>query len=107
MVEPGLDRHDWESEWQQLEPHVRDAPAEALPELHGLVERMLRERGYLDDDLVATEGTDPEILAEYVTGSDIVARLERGENVDPSDIGSVVQGYRGVFEHLTAERSAP
>ena len=32
VVEPGLDQHDWESEWQLLEPLVRDSPAEALPE---------------------------------------------------------------------------
>jgi len=106
-MDPGLDRHDWESEWQQLEPHVRDAPAEALPELHDLVERMLQERGYLEDDLVATEGTDPEILAEYVAGAEVVQRLESGESVDPSDIGQVIQGYRALFEHLTSERSAP
>ena len=107
MVDPGLDLHDWESEWQQLEPLVRDSPAEALPELHDLTQRMLQERGILDDDLVATEGADPELLAEYVAGSDVVARLERGEDVDPGDIASVVGGYRSLYEHLTAERAAP
>jgi hypothetical protein len=107
MVEPGLDRHDWESEWQALEPHVRDAPAEALPELHDLVERMLHERGYLADDGTATQDADPEILAEYVTGAEVVERLERGESVDPSDIGSAVQGYRAVYEYVTTERAAP
>ena len=44
MVEPGLDRHDWESEWQQLEPLVRDSPAETLPELHDLLVRLLPDR---------------------------------------------------------------
>jgi hypothetical protein len=107
VVEPGLDRHDWESEWQQLEPLVRDSPAEALPELHDLIERMLQEREILDEDLVATEGADAELLAEYVAGKDLVDRLERGESVDPSDVGSVVQGYRALFEFLTSERSAP
>jgi hypothetical protein len=107
VVEPGLDRHDWESEWQQLEPLVRDSPAEALPELHDLIRRMLQEREILDEDLVATEGADAELLAEYVAGKDVVDRLERGETVDPGDIGSVVQGYRALFEFLTSERSAP
>ena len=107
VVEPGLDRHDWESEWQQLEPLVRDSPAEALPELHDLIVRMLREREILDDDLVATEGADPELLAEYVAGKEVVDRLERGEDVDPGDIASVVGGYRSLYEFLTSERSAP
>jgi hypothetical protein len=106
-VEPGLDRHDWESEWQQLEPLVRDSPAEALPELHALIVRMLQEREVLDEDLVATEGADPELLAEYVAGKDVVDRLERDEDVDPGEIGSVVGGYRSLYEFLTTERSAP
>lgn len=107
MTEPGLDRHDWESEWQQLEPLVRDSPAEALPELHDLIVRMLREREILDEDLVATEGSDPELLAEYVAGKDVVDRLERGEDVDPGDIASVVGGYRSLYEFLASDRAAP
>jgi hypothetical protein len=107
VVEPGLDLHDWETEWQQLEPLVRDSPAEALPEVHGLIVRMLQEREILDEDLVATEGADPELLAEYVAGKDVVDRLERGEDVDPSDVGSVVGGYRSLYEFLANERPAP
>ena len=106
VVEPGLDKHDWESEWQLLEPLVRDAPAETLPELHDLIVRMLQESRFLDEDLLATEGTDPELLAEYVAGKDVVDRLERGETVDPGDIASVVGGYRSLYEYLAAERTA-
>ena len=106
-TDPGLDLHDWESEWQQLEPLVRDSPAEALPELHDLIVRMLQEREILDEDLVATEGSDPELLAEYVAGQDVVDRLERGETVDPGDIASVVGGSRLLYEFLTNERTAP
>ena len=106
-MEPGLDLHDWESEWHELEPLVRDSPAEALPELHDLVVRMLQERKLLDEGLVAREGSDPELLAEYVAGKDVVDRLERGEDVEPSDIASVVGGYRSLYEFLTSERAAP
>jgi hypothetical protein len=107
VVEPGLDLHDWESEWQQLEPLVRDSPAEALPELHGLVERMLQEREILDENRIVTEGADPELIASYQAGKDVVDRLERGDTVDPSDIGNVIQEYRGLFNYLTEERAAP
>ncbi|HEY7708293.1 MAG TPA: hypothetical protein VH968_14105 [Gaiellaceae bacterium] len=107
MTEPGLDLHDWESEWEQLEPLVRDSPAEALPELHDLIVRMLQDRGLLDESLAAAEGADPELLAEYVAGKDVVDKLERGEDVDPGDIASVVGGYRSLFEYLTTERAAP
>jgi hypothetical protein len=107
VVEPGLGLHDWESEWQQLEPLVRDSPAEALPELHDLVVRMLQERGMLDESLVAAEGADPELLAEYVAGKDVVDRLDRGEDVDPGDVASIVGGYRSLYEFLMSERPAP
>ena len=106
-TDPGLDLHSWESEWEQLEPLVRDSPAEALPELHDLVERMLKQRGILDDDLVATEGADPELLAEYVAGTEVIERLERGEAVDPGDIASVIGGYRSLYEFLVTERPSP
>src|SRR5918998_1711158 len=33
MQEPGLDRHEWESELQALEPELEDDPLGALPEL--------------------------------------------------------------------------
>ena len=33
MSEPGLDRHEWETEWEQLEPDLEDSPSEALNEL--------------------------------------------------------------------------
>jgi hypothetical protein len=107
VSEPGLDRHDWESEWAGLEPLVVDAPADALPELHDLVERMLVERGYLHEDRTAAEDADPELLAEYVAADDVVRRLDGGETVDPADIGSAVSGLRGVYEFVIAERSAP
>jgi hypothetical protein len=107
VVEPGLDLHDWESEWQQLEPLVRDSPTEALPELHDLIVRMLQEREILDEDLVAREGADPELLASYAAGKEVVDRLDRAETVDPSDIGNVIQEYRGIYEHLTSQRAAP
>jgi hypothetical protein len=103
VVEPGLDVHDWEGEWQQLEPLVRDSPAETLPELHDLIVRMLQERGMLDGDLVATKGADPELLAEYVAGTVVVRRLEAGETVDPGEIASVIGGYRSLYEFLTTE----
>jgi hypothetical protein len=107
VSEPGLDRHEWESEWQSLEPLVVDSPAEALPEVHELVERMLVERGYLTESRRAAENADPELLAEYVAGADVVRRLEAGEAVDPGDLASAVSGYRSLYEYLLSERSAP
>lgn len=105
--EPGLDRHEWESEWEALAPEVDDSPADALPELHGLVERMLVERGFAVDDQVADDGDDPEILAEFRAARDVTLLLERGEQVGPGDVAAAVNGYRAVYDYLLEERSGP
>jgi hypothetical protein len=107
MQEPGLDRHEWESEMQALEPELQDAPAEALPELLDLVQRMLEERGYAVTDPVADDGDEPEILAEYRAARETTLALERGDDVGPGDVGAAVNGLRAVYDHVIAERAAP
>jgi hypothetical protein len=108
MIEPGLDRHEWESEWQALEEQLADAPADALPDVDDLVERMLVERGYAIDDPVAREGEDREVVAEFQAAREITRLVEAGsEEVSPGDVGAAVNGYRAIFEYLISERSAP
>jgi uncharacterized protein (UPF0297 family) len=108
-TEPGLDRHEWEGEFQALEPELEDAPREALPELLGLVDRMLDERGYAPNDPVAGDGGDePEILAEYRAARETANAVERGgDDVGPGDVAAAVNGLRAVFDHLVSERQAP
>jgi hypothetical protein len=107
VVEPGLDRHEWETEWQSLEPLVVDSPAEALPELGDLIERMMAERGFPLTEEAAHEASDPEIVAEFLEARRITNLVERGEAVDPGDIGAAVTGYRNLYEFLLGERRAP
>ena len=108
MQEPGLDRHEWETEWQQLEPLVLDSPRESLPELHDLVRRMLEERGYAIDQEVVREGNDPEIIAEYLAAREITGRAERDEpGLSPGDVGEAIASYRNLYEFLLENRAAP
>ena len=107
MQEPGLDRHEWETEWEALEPQVRDSPAEALPELDALVERMLVERGYPVADEVALEGADPEIVAEFRSAREITRLFESDAEVSPGDAATAVEGYRTVYAYLLDHRSPP
>lgn len=104
MQEPGLDRHEWESEWQALEPLVVDSPVEALPELDRLVERMLREEGYPlgTEDPVDDEGIDPEVLAAFRAAHEVTQQADRGADVDLGDVGQAVRLYRELYEHLLA-----
>jgi hypothetical protein len=106
MQEPGLDRHEWETELQSLEDDLRDDPESGLPQLADLVERMLVERGFTPEDPVASDGADPEILASYRAARETATLAERGD-VDPGDVGDAIEQLRAVFDYLVAERSAP
>jgi len=108
MVDPGLDRHEWESELRALEPELADAPAEALSELADLVERMLDARGYEIGDRVAREGDDREVMAEYLAAREISDAVERDdEGVGPGDVAAAVTGLRSLAEYLLDARQAP
>jgi hypothetical protein len=100
VTEPGLDRHEWETEWQGLEPLIADSPSEALPEVNGLVERMLVERGYPIDEEHEFEAPEPEVLKEFLEARRVARLLDAGEAVDPGDIGAAVAAYRNVYDYL-------
>jgi hypothetical protein len=107
VQEPGLDRHEWESEWASIEPDVRDDPVNALPELDDLVARMLIARGYDLDDPVALEGEEREVVAEFLAARETRRLVESSPQVDPGDVAAAVEGYRSLFEYVIEERSAP
>jgi len=46
VQEPGLDEHEWVTEWEQIEPELRESPTEALSEADDLVGRMMEARGF-------------------------------------------------------------
>jgi hypothetical protein len=98
--DPGLDRHEWETAWEGLQEQLHDAPAEALPELAGLVEEMLLARGYAVDDPVADDGIEPDVLVSYRSARELTLMVERGDDVDPSDLGEAIHAYRDIYEQL-------
>ena len=107
MYDPGVDLHEWESEWQALEDDLRTEPAQALPELDGLVARMLEESGYDLTDPVLREGEEREVVAEYLAAHEIVEAAERdSDDLSPGDVAAAINGYRAVFDHLVTTRSA-
>jgi len=107
VQEPGLDRHDWQTQWEQLEPDLEDSPRETLPEIDRLVERMLRERGHSFDDPELKESPEPEVTAEFLEARRIVRLLEAGEEVDPGDVGAAALAYRNLYDHVIEEHGAP
>jgi hypothetical protein len=98
--DPGLDRHEWETAWEGLQEQLHDAPAEALPELGDLIEEMLVSRGFAVDDPVADDGIEPDVLVSFRSAREITQSVERGDDVDPSDLGEAIHAYREIYEQL-------
>jgi hypothetical protein len=99
--DPGLDRHEWETEWQALEPLVADSPAESLPELDDLVGRMLEAHGYPLDEEHEFEAPEVEVVKEFREARRVARLVDGGEAVDPGDVGAAVAGYRNVYDYLS------
>jgi hypothetical protein len=105
MEEPGLDRQEWESELAALEDQLGENPAETLPELDRLVERMLDETGYDLTDPLVREGDEREVVAEFLAAREIAQASERGsDEISPGDVAAAINGYRAVFDHVVATR---
>ena len=108
MSEPGLDLHEWESEWASLEDDIADSTETALPYIHELITRMLKERRILDDSLAVMEGADPDWVRTWQAGADLVKKVDDpGLEVEREDIVEQIENYRELFETLLAERAPP
>lgn len=92
MMEPGLDRHDWESELASLEDDVRDDPVGALPELDSLVSRML-EATHVDENDDARK--------EFAAAREVTRLAESGnDEISLGDVAAAVAAYRAVFDYV-------
>jgi hypothetical protein len=90
-----------------LDEELRDDPASALPDLDGLIERMLDESGYDLTDPVVREGDEREIVAEFQAAREIKDAYERGsDDLSAGDIGAAINGYRAIFDYLVSTRAA-
>ena len=107
MHDPGLERHEWESEWEALEEDLRADPAGALPELDRIVARMLEESGYELTDPVAGEGEEREVVAEYLAAHEVAEAAERdSDELSLGDVAAAVNGLRAVYDHLVTTRAS-
>ena len=96
-----MDRREWETEWQALEPLVADSPSEALVEVHGLIERMLVAHGYPVDEEHEFDAPEDEIVKEFLEARRIARLVDAGEQVDPGDVGAAIEGYRNIYDYLS------
>ncbi len=100
--EPGLELHEWETRWSELEELFAADPAGALSDGCDLVEQVLNESGVA----TATEdGENDELLATYRAARETSDRVERGDDVDPGDIGAAIENLRLVYDSLRINRA--
>ena len=98
--DPGLELHDWETRWSELDEQLADDPAGALSEACDFVERVFTESG-----IDAAVGSSDELTTGYVSARETSDRIERGDEVDPGDVGAAIENLREVYETIRATRA--
>jgi hypothetical protein len=98
--EPGNQLHEWETRWTEQDELLEDDPAGALPAACDFVEQVLNE----SEASVSVGGENDELLGGYQAARDTAERVERGEDVDPGDIGAAIENLRAVYESLRSGR---
>jgi hypothetical protein len=103
MLDPGLDRHDWESQWASLEDDIRESPREVLPELERLLAQMLGEAEL--DPAAEPRDDEPEVLAEFRAGQELREQAESDAG-SAGDVAAAIEAFRLVYDTLIDERRA-
>jgi hypothetical protein len=88
-LKPGLDRHDWEMEYEQLVPLLEESLEEALPELASLVERIMKARSVASEDAAVSD--DAQELAS-LPAKQLADRARAGPRGARSDDRSLLNG---------------
>jgi len=99
--EPGLELHEWETRWSELDEMFQDDPAGALPDACDFVEQTLAESGIAVEEV---GGEHDELLTGYRAARDTSDRVERGEDVDPGDVAAAIENLRAVYDTLRVSR---
>jgi hypothetical protein len=95
MSEPGLDLHGWQTRWEELESQFETDAAGTLPDAADLIDETLA-----GDDLAGAVSDD--MVASVRAAREVADRIERGEDVDPGDVGQAIDDLRAVQRTLTA-----
>jgi hypothetical protein len=108
MVEPGLDLHEWQTRWEELQEQAADEPDSALPEIVRFVRGMLESDRRFDlSDPVLDEGQDPEIVRNFLAAEDTALRIDSGADLEQADVQAALDDLREIYEYVVADRAAP
>jgi hypothetical protein len=100
--EPGLDLHEWETRWAELEEELAEDAATALPLACDEIAQLL---GMREGD-VALPTQHTELEAAYAAAREVADRYEQGLDVDPGDIGAAIENLRVVRNAILPARPA-
>jgi hypothetical protein len=100
MQEPGLDEHEWSTQWADIDEALEDSPVEAIPLADELVTRMMEARGYPLNEDTDRELTEPEITRSYVAAHQIREAIDAPGPIDLGDVAAAVELYRDLYERL-------
>src|SRR5207249_10234806 len=98
MSEPGLDLHQWRTRWEQLDEVAHESPADAAGEMDRLLEEMLAERQFAEED--------EELRRQFDASRELYRSYERGDG-DAGELAEAINGYRLLYETLTTTFEAP
>jgi hypothetical protein len=98
--EPGIDRHEWATDWEEIQEDVRDSPAEALSELDDLVARMMTAHGLELEEQAGQDVGELDATREFAGARAITRQVDNGEDVDPGDIAYAVNAYTELYQQL-------
>jgi hypothetical protein len=100
VQEPGLDEHEWITEWEDIDTLLRESPTEALSEADDLVGRMMQARGFPLEEREGEGTAEPETVREFVEARRVTRLIDSGESYDPGDVAVAVEGYRSLYAYL-------
>jgi hypothetical protein len=96
-------------EWRAVQVRFVDAPAQAVTEADGLVQQVMRDRGYPVDDFDtradAISVDHPHVVENYRAAHGVWAANERGE-ATTEDLRQSLVHYRSLFEELLGRGAA-
>jgi hypothetical protein len=106
VTEPGLDLHEWETRWAELQDEVADDPVEALAEMVRFVQQVLEERGFQLDEPVTAQGEDPDVVRDFLAAREIAAAAEEG-GADPDDVATALEDLQEIYDYVVNDRAPP
>ena len=106
MSEPGLDLHEWETRWAELQELAEGSPDEALPEMVRSVGEMLADRGYDLENPVVVENEDPDVVRDFLAAREI-SRAAETTGVEQEDVETAIEDLGEIHDYLVEDRASP